>query len=249
MGICSTKLSVQLSQLWLPMPDLLKAPREARASLDMCVHVSPQTVLGMIFLFIYRSENLNLIFEVNPAIPSLEMRSTPRLLDLISVIAPVVKLNSMGMLHFLKKVSSIMSSKVPASTPASDTSAYVRSMRVRKRDLLLKLLKLWKLVDFNMSATVAVAPLHCLSTNSMTRTVSDVAVKDAAVGSFTLKRHPMLRKVIFRPILWTSVVPCAILLMESVMSPAAETTASVTSTSKNFSSIPLLIPKKPPTLS
>ena len=55
------------------------------------------------------SENLSLSLLSNPPIPPAEIRSTPMLLDRISVIAPAVASNSMGMLHFLKKVSWITS--------------------------------------------------------------------------------------------------------------------------------------------
>lgn len=51
--------------------------------------------------FIYMSENLSLTLLSKIAAPLRQISRIPMLLDLISVIAPAVPSNSMGMLHFL----------------------------------------------------------------------------------------------------------------------------------------------------
>lgn len=91
--------------------------------------------------------NLSRIVDSNVRWASFEIRSTPMLLERISVMAPAVLSNSMGILTFLKNVSFIISSPhfvvVPLPDPEPAFSVYVRSIRVRNRPLFAKLLKLW----------------------------------------------------------------------------------------------------------
>ncbi len=124
---------------------------------------------------------------------------------------------------------------------------YVLSIKVRKRDLFAKLLKDWKSAFSRMFETAAVAPLACLSKYMITRTVSLVALLAVPAGRHIRKRQFMLLKVHFRPIRVTSVVPCGILLIESIaIVPPVAIVASSTSMSWNFSSPPLAnLPKNP----
>ncbi len=93
------------------------------------------------------SENLTLILLRKTHTPVFDSVITPMLLLLISVMAPVVESNSMGIFTFLKKESSMMppdkSLAVPSPAPAVASMAYVRSIRVRNLDLFARLLKLW----------------------------------------------------------------------------------------------------------
>ena len=87
--------------------------------------------------------------------------------------------------------------------------------------------------------TPAAAPLVCLSRYTITRTVSDVVVTATPSGSLILNLQLMLRRVHFRPIRWTSVTPCAIMLMLAwAIVPFVAIVASSISRSWNFSSPP-----------
>ena len=118
-------------------------------------------------------------------------------------------------------------------------------MRVRNLVLLAKLLKDWKSALSNMSVADAVAPLHCLSRYMMTLVVSSPAPELVALGRVT-RNLQLIRMVHLRPIRVTSVVPWAILLMESVTPPPVAMTASLRSRSKNFSSMPRPVGGKRP---
>ncbi len=91
------------------------------------------------------------------------------LFERISVMAPAVEENSIGKLHFLKKVSFVVASpQIPSApamspAPAGDCMEIVLSMSVLNLFLLPRLLKVWKSLLSTMSVTAAVAPLHCLS--------------------------------------------------------------------------------------
>ncbi len=93
------------------------------------------------------SENLTLILLRNVQSPAFESVITPMLLLLISVIAPVVESDSIGMFIFLKKVSDMIlpakSLAVPSPAAAVACMGYVRSIKVRNLDLFARLLKLW----------------------------------------------------------------------------------------------------------
>lgn len=79
----------------------------------------------------------------------------------------------------------------------------------------------------------------------MTRTSSDVAALAVAAVKVISNRQLIWRILAFRPIRVDSVVPCAILLTESVMVPAAAGGRSRLM-SWNFSSTPVVnLPKKP----
>ncbi len=82
----------------------------------------------------------------------------------------------------------------------------------------------------------------------MIRTTSFESVRLPVLASSKLNRHPMLLIRHFRPIRWTSVTPCGILLQLSWASVApVAMAASSMSRSWNFSS-PICPPKNPPVL-
>ncbi len=169
------------------------------------------------------------------------------LLLFISVMAPVVESNSIGMLHFLKNVSfttvAAQSLVVPFPAPAMTFNVYVLSISVRNLDLLARLLKDWKSFVSMISAEAAVAPLHCLSRYRITLTVSEfrgsATPSDSTVAIWN--RQPIDRIMHLRPTLVTSVTPCGILTHESAaIVPPVAIVASSMSRSWNFSSPPVL---------
>ncbi len=137
--------------------------------------------------FYYESLKRTLILLANVVVCWRPIKRTPMLLLFISVIAPVVESNSMGMLHFLKNVSftsvAAQSLVVPFPAPARTFNVYVLSISVRNLDLLARLLNDWKSFVSMISAEAAVAPLHCLSRYRITLTVSEFRGSDTPSDS------------------------------------------------------------------
>lgn len=116
-------------------------------------------------------------------------------------------------------------------------STWTRSIRITKRPLLSRLLNANELVVANISAMVAAAPLHCLSQYMTTRTVSDEEDAPVADGRVTSYLHRILRITERLPTLVDSLVPLAMLLMESdKMTPPVAITASVVFSEISFCS-------------